>query len=117
MLKRIRAQIDINEELSYRIPRRVRAILEMQNGDGFSICPKCRYTLEREYQSFCDRCGQKLDWDYFEKAKVIKWTPNYYIRSRKLAANKALKRVPCLMIRFGNTSTILLVGPDKEKRH
>ena len=115
VLKRIKVKIDINEELSYRIPRRVRAVLEIKDGDNYSICPKCKCTMERDYQSFCDRCGQKLNWDYFEKAKVIKWTP--YRKSRKRAANIVLKYVSCIMIRFGNTSTILLVGPDKGNRH
>ena len=117
MFKRIKVKIDINEELSYRIPRKVKAVFELKDGDDYSICPKCKSTLERDYQSFCDRCGQKLDWDYFEKAKVIKWSPNYYRKSRNRAANTVLKYVSCIMIRFGNTSTILLVGPGKENRH
>ena len=27
--------------------------------------------MEREYQSYCDRCGQALDWKGFSKALVI----------------------------------------------
>ena len=30
--------------------------------DLFPVCPRCRNTMERDYQSFCDRCGQCLEW-------------------------------------------------------
>jgi len=33
----------------------------------FPVCPQCGITMEREYQSFCDRCGQRLDWKDFSK--------------------------------------------------
>lgn len=39
---------------------------------GFPICPSCGITLEREYQSFCDRCGQRLDWKDYSNASIIK---------------------------------------------
>lgn len=28
---------------------------------GYYICPRCKITMDREFVSFCDRCGQKLD--------------------------------------------------------
>ena len=31
-------------------------------GCEFPVCPGCGCTLEREYQSYCDRCGCKLNW-------------------------------------------------------
>ncbi len=37
----------------------------------FPVCPHCKLTIEREYQSFCDRCGAKLDWSQFENASII----------------------------------------------
>ena len=37
----------------------------------FPVCPQCGETMEREYQSFCDRCGQRLDWKAFSSAAVI----------------------------------------------
>lgn len=37
---------------------------------SFPVCPRCRVTLEREYQAFCDRCGQCLSWKNFSKATV-----------------------------------------------
>ena len=33
----------------------------------FAVCPQCGITMEREYQSFCDRCGQRLEWKDFSK--------------------------------------------------
>lgn len=55
----------------YRIPIQVSHILCLPSGDSFPICPTCKITLEREYQSFCDRCGQKLDWKGLKNAKII----------------------------------------------
>ena len=60
----------IEEELSYREALTVIAIKVYRNGSSFPICPKCDCTMEREYQSFCDRCGQKLKWRGFSKAKI-----------------------------------------------
>ena len=37
---------------------------------GF-VCPSCHVTLEREFVAFCDRCGQRLDWENYRSAKVI----------------------------------------------
>lgn len=51
-----------SSELSYRKPM---AVLQKRffPGEGnFPVCPRCKITMEREYQNFCDRCGQKLDW-------------------------------------------------------
>ena len=35
----------------------------------YYVCPRCGITLEREYQAFCDRCGQRLDWKEIDNAK------------------------------------------------
>ena len=34
----------------------------------YYLCPRCAVTMERDYQAFCDRCGQKLDWHFIEFA-------------------------------------------------
>ena len=39
---------------SYRIPMPVREILELPNGYRAAVCPRCKCTLDREYQRFCD---------------------------------------------------------------
>ena len=63
----------VRDALSYREPLRVTEILLLPNGDCFSICPRCKVTLERDYQSYCDRCGQCLDWDDFDNAEVVEF--------------------------------------------
>ncbi|MBQ3543438.1 MAG: hypothetical protein IJA34_00375 [Lachnospiraceae bacterium] len=63
------------DAVSYRIPLQVTEIMLFSNGDAFPICPKCKITLERTYQRYCDRCGQCLNWKGFFRANVIKWKP------------------------------------------
>lgn len=61
--------------VSYRIPWAVTKVMEYApENTFFSVCPRCRKSLEREYMSFCDRCGQKLNWDLFEFAKVVTYS-------------------------------------------
>lgn len=62
------------EAVTYRVPLPVTKAIACAN-DTFPVCPRCDLSLEREYMSFCDRCGQKLNWDFFDHAKVIR--PNY----------------------------------------
>ncbi len=38
---------------------------------GYPVCPRCGITMEREYQTYCDRCGQCLDWKGFPKATIV----------------------------------------------
>ena len=64
-------------ERSYREPMRVNEICCFHGENqhvAYPVCPRCRNTLEREYQSFCDRCGQALNWSGFLDAKII-WLP------------------------------------------
>lgn len=62
------------EVVTYRVPLPVTKVIAYTHS-VFPICPRCDLSLEREYMSFCDRCGQKLNWDFFDHAKVIR--PNY----------------------------------------
>lgn len=40
--------------------------------DGlYYLCPKCGITLDREFQNYCDRCGKKLDWVGYRKARLV----------------------------------------------
>lgn len=61
----------IEELISYRIPLCVTKIIVLLNNECFPICPRCNCSLEREYQNFCDRCGQRLCWSKFSCAKVV----------------------------------------------
>ncbi len=58
-------------DLLYRHPMDVTEVVYFPSGAStFPRCPRCAATLEREYMNYCDRCGQKLDWKHFSKAKV-----------------------------------------------
>lgn len=63
------------EELLFRIPMQVTQFCayydSMAGFTVFPVCPRCLDTFEREYQAFCDRCGQKLSWKGFDKAELI----------------------------------------------
>lgn len=65
---------ELEDAVSYRTPIPVSKILWFKKNYAFPICPRCNVTLDREYQSFCDRCGQRLDWKKFSKAEEIKWS-------------------------------------------
>ena len=56
---------------SFRVPMAVAEILLLKNGDAYAVCPQCHRSLEREYQRFCDRCGQALDWRSYSKALIV----------------------------------------------
>lgn len=62
------------QELAYRQPlsvTQIRCYRYSSGLTGFPVCPRCRKSMEREYQSFCDRCGQYLDWRNFGKAALL----------------------------------------------
>lgn len=49
----------------------IREVMVFPNGHAYYVCPRCNITLEREFMSYCDRCGQHLGWNSYRKAKVI----------------------------------------------
>ena len=57
--------------VSYRIPLPVTEVLVLAHGDNYPICPRCDYTIEREYMNYCDRCGQRLGWAIYDFAVEI----------------------------------------------
>lgn len=58
-------------ELAFRSAMPVREIVLYRSGDAYPLCPQCGLPLEREYQSFCDRCGQRLDWAGYGRALIV----------------------------------------------
>jgi len=68
---------DNHESVQRLNPMCVRQVLRLSSGYTYPICPACRITLEREYQRYCDRCGQCLNWNRFDKAVIIQWTKGY----------------------------------------
>lgn len=55
----------------YRQPMPVRELARYRSGDTYPICPQCGSTMEREYQNYCDRCGQHLGWKQLGRARVV----------------------------------------------
>lgn len=61
-------------ELLYRKPMavtQVRCYHFYSDLTGYPVCPRCGRTIEREYQHYCDRCGQCLDWSAFDQATIL----------------------------------------------
>lgn len=56
---RIREAMPVVERVAYR------------SGDAYPLCPRCRIPLDREYQRFCDRCGQRLEWKDYDRARIL----------------------------------------------
>lgn len=61
--------------MGYRRPMRVNEVMMFPSSateeNGYYVCPNCKVTLEWEFMDFCDRCGQKLDWEDYKNAKII----------------------------------------------
>ncbi len=59
--------------VSYRRPMTVSEYVAYRDAFGresvYYICPHCDVTLEREYQAYCDRCGQRLGWKFINRTK------------------------------------------------
>lgn len=62
--------IDLLLSPTYRLPRTVTAVRIYRDENIFSVCP-CDVCIEREYQGYCHRCGQYLDWSKLEDAGEI----------------------------------------------
>lgn len=55
---------------TYRWPMQVKAVCSYKPGAEFPKCPRCGTTMEREYQLFCNHCGQRLNWSKFDDVEV-----------------------------------------------
>lgn len=67
------AVYDIIIAPSYRIPKTVKKIRVYPDNCFFGVCPRCNNSIDREYQTFCNCCGQRLDWsklDEVEKEQI-----------------------------------------------
>lgn len=64
----------LGQQLCFRVPAPVTHIRALPCERGYTtypICPRCGITFEREYQKYCDRCGQCLNWKDFSKAIIV----------------------------------------------
>lgn len=37
---------------------------------SYAVCPNCGFGMEREYQQYCEVCGQRLLWNEFSRNNV-----------------------------------------------
>ena len=59
---------------TYRSPMPVTAVRCYPNCPDlftYPLCPRCGLPMEREYQHFCDYCGQALDWKDLSRALIV----------------------------------------------
>lgn len=56
---------------TYRWPMSVTEVHVYRDRSSYPLCPRCKSTMEREYQRFCDRCGQRLNWSQLEDAREV----------------------------------------------
>lgn len=61
------SKIDEQQAVTYRFPMTAKIFLSSLGYSSFPVCPRCSSTLVREYQTYCDRCGQCLGWDFYPK--------------------------------------------------
>lgn len=60
------------DAVSYRIAFPVtQRVKYSTRGSCYPVCPRCKRGMDREYTSFCDRCGQKLSWDKIDDAEIL----------------------------------------------
>lgn len=54
---------------SHRQPMEVEAFyLLPDEEDAYAVCPRCHAIIDREYQAYCDSCGQCLSWKRVSQA-------------------------------------------------
>lgn len=63
--------LDLLLSPTYRLPKTVTTVRIYRDESMFSVCPRCDVCIEREYQGYCHRCGQCLDWSKLEDAEEI----------------------------------------------
>ncbi len=68
------ADMEVIEALRRAQPLPVVRRMAFLSSDGYSlfpICPACNCTFDRDFQAYCDHCGQCLDWSHYEDAHII----------------------------------------------
>lgn len=55
--------------VSKQVPALITEAVVYSNDNTYFRCPSCKSTMEREYQKYCDRCGQRLKWPSLRKIK------------------------------------------------
>ena len=60
----------LRRDASFRKALPVRELIYFRGVGTFPVCPRCRRSLDREFQAFCDRCGQRLGWQNLSRATI-----------------------------------------------
>lgn len=55
---------------SYRLKMKICKAIHLSDGDYY-LCPRCTVSLDRDFQAYCDRCGQRLDWSDYTKSQIV----------------------------------------------
>lgn len=58
-------------DLLFRTPMQIEKIIRYKSGNSYPICPRCDCPIDREYMSFCDRCGQRLSWGHEKQIQIV----------------------------------------------
>ena len=61
----------ILQKIAYRKPMIGHSGVVYRSGSFYAACPQCRQAIEREFQSYCDSCGQCLDWCKFDNINIF----------------------------------------------
>lgn len=56
---------------TYRWSMRVTEVHIYKDETSYAQCPRCKGIVEYEYQFFCGRCGQRIDWFGLDDAKEV----------------------------------------------
>ena len=73
--------------IGWRVPMLVtelKVFPECRGQPAYYVCPRCGLSMEREFMSFCDCCGQWLDWRTYQNVKIICFCP--YSKPNAMAA-------------------------------
>ena len=57
---------------SYRSPMQVKLYMRTWCRDYYPICPRCSSSMDRDFVSYCNQCGQKMAWDQLNEVCFIK---------------------------------------------
>lgn len=66
---RHRSIIDLLLAHTFRIPKPVTKVRIFSDRNLYAVCPRCNISMEYEYQLYCNRCGQHLEWSKYDEAE------------------------------------------------
>ena len=64
-------QENILQKISYRKPMTVHSGIVYRDKSVYATCPRCEQTISREYQAYCNVCGQCLEWSNFDNINIF----------------------------------------------